>query len=187
MIQDCPGGLDSSWTALDQLGQVGVFFTGGEGPIPRSALLGEAETEDLEKLLRSLPLVGAATRLVAYPRPDDLVAMAKRGLFALDWREVPRVASGRSRKYELIASPGAPITSPLLARETRSAALRTCFGNLILGRTPAVAIAQAHDSSQLTSRGSRTVSLTEMSQVQPHRWWPRLPFESQGIESETTL
>src|SRR5512138_1586037 len=87
-----PDGVDCGWIAADRDGRVGVFVTGGRGPIPRIALLpGRPPVEDVESVLNSLRSFTTAKVLVSLKRPDDFVELAQRGLFAYDWTDVHRV------------------------------------------------------------------------------------------------
>jgi hypothetical protein len=99
-------GMDVAWIAVDALGQVALFTTGGQGPIPTTAL---ASIELAEDEACSLPETGGYELLVDVPRPDDFIAFAKRGLFAYDWSDVHRIASRASGRYELQARPLVPL------------------------------------------------------------------------------
>lgn len=69
-------GIDCVWLAADRLGNMGAFVTGGEGPIPSSALHGADLHPSLEEALASLPKVAAARQLIEYKNPSTFVAMA---------------------------------------------------------------------------------------------------------------
>ena len=45
-------GVDAAWLATDAIGQVAIFTTGGEGPIPTTALV---SADAAEELVLSLP------------------------------------------------------------------------------------------------------------------------------------
>ena len=98
-------GIDASWLAIDAQGQVAVFTTGGEGPIPETAL---ASVETGEELIQLLPEVSGHELFTSVPRQADFVYFAKRGLFAYDWSDVHRVASKAMGAYELQALPTSP-------------------------------------------------------------------------------
>lgn len=113
-----PSGLDCVWIGSDRDGRVGAFVTGGEGPIPASALLSRCfPVEDIETRLVELPLVGSATLRIQMKKPDDFLALAERGLFAYDWTDVHRTKSGLLHAYELIAAPERPVSIGELPRE----------------------------------------------------------------------
>jgi hypothetical protein len=103
---------------LDRDGRVGVFVTGGEGPIPADALLSErVSVEDIEARLHELPSITSAKLLVSLPRPDDFLNLAQRGLFVYDWTDVHRVAAAKLNSYELLAVPDAPIVAAQLSKD----------------------------------------------------------------------
>ena len=66
-------GLDAAWLAVDAIGQVAIFTTGGEGPVPTSAF---DSAERSEELVQSLPMVSGFDLLTSVVRPDDFVAFA---------------------------------------------------------------------------------------------------------------
>jgi hypothetical protein len=105
-----PTGIDSVWIAKDRNGHLGAFVTGGVGPIPIHALNNEyLAVEDVEDAVCQLPLVSETHLLATMKRPDAFVAMAKRGIFVYDWRDVHRTEREYTRTYELIAIPLKPI------------------------------------------------------------------------------
>jgi hypothetical protein len=105
-----PNGIDCVWLASDTNGNLGAFVTGGVGPIPLQALNYESiGVEELEEYLHELPQISAARLLITVPRPDDFVAMAERGFFVYDWRDVHRIAKEFTHTYEQVAVPLSPI------------------------------------------------------------------------------
>jgi len=108
-----PDGLDCCWLASDRIGQLGVFVTGGSGPIPAQALLPTYLLDDLEKTLLDLPRASDIDLRVRVPRPDRFVALAERGFFVYDWSDVHRTEQYID-EYELMALPYRPITLDLL-------------------------------------------------------------------------
>lgn len=99
-------GIDAAWLAADDSGQVAVFFTGGEGPLPESAI---PSVDAGDESALALPETSDVELLTGVPRPDDFVAFAKRGLFALDWSDVHRLISQELGGYELQARPLRPL------------------------------------------------------------------------------
>jgi hypothetical protein len=113
-----PEDLDFGWIAADCEGRVGVFVTGGRGPVPRIALLpGRSRVEEIESLLDGLPSFTTAKAIVQLKRPDDFVEAARRGLFAYDWTDVHRSEREALGSYELIAAPDQPISVTDLPKE----------------------------------------------------------------------
>lgn len=110
-----PDGIDCVWIASDGNGHVGAFVTAGEGPIPVQALRNEQiDIKDVEEAVCQLPQVTSARLLVQIKRPDDFIAMAERGLFVYDWRDVHRPVRKSKDAYEPVAVPLTPITSDAL-------------------------------------------------------------------------
>src|SRR5688572_14198264 len=108
-----PDGRDCCWLASDRIGQLGVFVTGGSGPIPAQARLPTYLLDDLEKTLLDLPRASDIDLRVRVPRPDRFVALAERGFFVYDWSDVQRTEQYID-EYELMALPYRPITLDLL-------------------------------------------------------------------------
>jgi hypothetical protein len=98
--------IDLPWVAVDAAGRLAVFTSAGEGPVPASALQASAAAETA---VAELPIVGGNKLLVDYPRPDDFVAFAERGLYAYDWCDAHRTAAAASGCYELVAVPLRPV------------------------------------------------------------------------------
>lgn len=94
-------GTEFDWLATDLDGHVAMFSTGGRGPIP--GLLASSGTYldcVLERIL-ALHIRGDAPTVLSYPR--DWFEVARRGLFAYDWK-------WNSNLYEIEARPLVPLT-----------------------------------------------------------------------------
>ncbi len=118
MDRSYPDGVDCVWLAADRDGYLGVFVTGGSGPIPVQALNSEhGPVEDIEERIFDLPRVSDAKLLVAVKRPDDFIALAERGLFVYDWSDVNRTARESIHAYEPVAAPVSPIKVDALPDE----------------------------------------------------------------------
>jgi hypothetical protein len=124
-----PDGLDCCWLASDRIGQLGVFVTGGSGPIPAQALLPTYLLDDLEKTLLDLPRASDIDLRVRVPRPDRFVALAERGFFVYDWSDVHRTEQYID-EYELMALPYRPITLDLLPDHLADTARAARFSTL---------------------------------------------------------
>ena len=98
--------IDLPWVAVDAAGRLAVFTTAGEGPVPASALQASAA---VEAVVAELSVVGGSKLLVDYPRPDDFVSFAERGLYAYDWCDAHRTAAASKGCYELVAVPLRPV------------------------------------------------------------------------------
>lgn len=104
-------GVEFDWVACDAAGQLGYFSTAGFGPIPSTVLSVANTSEDVENLVRTLPVCTTAI-VVSKVQHDitDWIRVAERGLFAFDWRL-------ESAAYELIARP----VTPAVAEDTATA------------------------------------------------------------------
>jgi hypothetical protein len=116
-----PDGLDCCWLASDRIGQLGVFVTGGSGPIPAQALLPSYPLDEIEEAILALPKASDIDLRVRAPRPDRFVALAERGFFVYDWSDVHRTEQYID-EYELMALPYRPLTLDLLPESLSDAA-----------------------------------------------------------------
>jgi hypothetical protein len=116
-----PEGLDCCWLASDRIGQLGVFMTGGSGPIPALALLPPYPLDEIEETILALPKASDIDLRVRVPRPDGFVALAERGFFVYDWSDVHRTEQYID-EYELMALPYRPLTLDLLPASLSEAA-----------------------------------------------------------------
>ena len=125
-------GIDAAWLATDAAGQVAVFTTGGEGPVPESAL---SSVETAEELVRSLREVSGFDLFAKVNRPDDFIAFAKRGLFSYDWSDVHRTNQHAIDGYELQAQPSSPLAVASLPPSLHSMALATTLSGVTFGQS----------------------------------------------------
>lgn len=94
---------DCVWMAADRDGHLGAFLTAGTGPIPMAALASvSVPLSEVECTLAGLARTTQARLLVSVGRPDDLIALAERGLFVFDWTE-------SIDAYRPVAEPAVPI------------------------------------------------------------------------------
>jgi len=104
-----PQQVDCVWLAIDTNGQIGAFFTGGEGPIPSSAMAAAIADPDLEAELNTLPIISNAQMIVRYKREVSFIELGKRGLYVFDWNDVHRTSSKRTNQYALVCEPSEPL------------------------------------------------------------------------------
>ena len=123
-------GIDASWLATDAIGQVAVFTTGGEGPVPDSAL---ESVEFAGEFVYSIPETSNFDLFATVPRPDDFIAFAKRGLFSYDWSDVHRTNQESIGGYELQARPSSPIKVWSLPTSLRPMAAATMLSGVTFG------------------------------------------------------
>lgn len=102
-----PSHLDLAWVAVDRSGRIGVFTTGGAGPIPMVFLREGTALDLVNDLIGTLPARSGFSLTTEVPRPDDFIAFARKGLFAFDWADVHRTRDHAGR-YEIQARPTVP-------------------------------------------------------------------------------
>jgi hypothetical protein len=124
-----PEGLDCCWLAADRIGQLGVFATGGSGPIPAQALLQPYPLDEIEETILALPKASDIDLRVRSPRPDRFVALAERGFFVFDWSDVHRTEQYID-EYELMALPYRPLAVDLLPESLSDSARTVRFGTI---------------------------------------------------------
>ena len=87
------------WLALDEMSNVGYFSTAGVGPLPKPVL---TMADSFELLLESIMALPECSEVsIVFENEHNIsewVAIARRGLFAFDWRWATSC-------YELIAKP----------------------------------------------------------------------------------
>ncbi|MBA4188208.1 MAG: hypothetical protein C0467_09355 [Planctomycetaceae bacterium] len=98
-----PDWADVMWYAVDGLGCVGMFTSGGPGPIPRSVFRDLDAHNSLANYLRDLPFLGKPELLIRYKRTDAWRQAAERGLYAFDYDGDSELPTG----YRLVARPKA--------------------------------------------------------------------------------
>jgi hypothetical protein len=124
-----PEGVDCCWLASDRIGQLGVFVTGGSGPIPAQVLLLTYPLDEIEETILELPKASDIDLRVRVPRPDRFVALAERGVFVYDWSDVHRTEQYID-EYELMALPYRPLTLDLLPESLSDSARTVRFGTI---------------------------------------------------------
>ena len=134
--------LDVVWLAADTADHLAAFVTGGEGPIPLAAL---PAVEDSETDALSLPEVCEHRLLVTYPRPEDFIALARRGLYVYDWSNVHRTRAEQLAGYELVAVPSAPLQLREAIQGVRASAELVRFPGAVFGSAQVLEV-EAHGS-----------------------------------------
>jgi hypothetical protein len=116
-----PAGVDVPWLASDRVGHLGVFLTGGSGPIPASALLERYPLDVIEERILALPRASDIDLRVRLPGAGRFAALAERGCFVFDWSDVHRTEAYVD-EYEAVAVPYRPLTLDHLAGDLADAA-----------------------------------------------------------------
>jgi hypothetical protein len=112
-------GDELDWLAVDVHGHVGVFSTGGQGPVPRAVLDNLGKVEAAVRRVASLPVVGEVV-----DQPAGLgnfsfwIEPARRGIYGFDWGPVS------DGSFAQLTTPANPITiDAVVDPEVRDAAL----------------------------------------------------------------
>ena len=111
MSREAVQGGEFDWFAVDADGHVGHFATAGFGPVPAVVLTRLAELRELDERVLRLPAIGAATGHLS-GIIDDWLEMARRGLFAYDWKHW-------NGPYRRAATPSRPIALADLPPDVR--------------------------------------------------------------------
>ncbi|MEY2429617.1 MAG: hypothetical protein QOJ40_2502 [Verrucomicrobiota bacterium] len=133
---------DRDWFAVDGLWHLAAFVTAGQGDVPTHLLPRYLELEQLSDNIVSLPMRGGCDLLHNYPRPEDFVDYASRGIFAYDWMEV-HLTANRRQHYYLIARPQSPLALSELPPSFRESFSLVRFESLRFTDTPHFSIRDA--------------------------------------------
>src|SRR5436309_2187676 len=126
-----PEGIDCVWLAADIRGQLGAFVTGGQGPVPSSALQTSApDIEEIEECLLALPKSTDAKLVISLKQSDSFIALAERGLFVYDWRDAHRTQKEATKSYEQVAVPARPASIKSLSSPLAELARHTSLGDI---------------------------------------------------------
>ena len=112
-------GVELDWLAVDEAGHVGLFSSGGRGPVPIAVLDHMHDVEEALQRLIALPIQGECSES---PRGGGnynfWIEPARRGLFGYDFGAVPQGPFAR------VAVPSVPlIVTELADFDVRKAAL----------------------------------------------------------------
>jgi hypothetical protein len=142
-MQSYPDDLDCAWLAIDAFGKLGVFITGGTGPIPEQVLKSEIPVFEIEDALLELPRICAAVLTIKVRNPDSYVDLAERGLFVFDWQNVHRANAHQKPGYDLVALPTQPITASEISPKLSKFANDISFQKFSFGHDEAVDVESA--------------------------------------------
>jgi hypothetical protein len=79
-------GYEVDWLGVDAHGHLGLFSTGGQGPIPEDVVRHLADVEAAVQRLLTLPVVGeCAESPTGGGDYDSWIEPARRGIFGFDW------------------------------------------------------------------------------------------------------
>ncbi len=82
-------GLELDWLAVDLNHHVGLFSTGGQGPVPEIVVAHLTQVEAAIQRLRDLPIVGACAESPSGAGNFAFwIEPCRRGLFGFDWGPV---------------------------------------------------------------------------------------------------
>lgn len=83
-------GVELDWLAVDLNGHVGLFSTGGQGPVPRLVVVHLAQVEAAVRRLTELPILGPCAESPSGGGTFEFwIEPCRRGLFGFDWGPVP--------------------------------------------------------------------------------------------------
>lgn len=108
-INAYPHGWDWAWIASDSKGNIGVFTTAGEGPVPECVLrLDWASVESIEAQIGEMPIISNIKILRPKPAPS-FIEFCQRGLFVFDWTDVDDPGVSIVTVYQPIVVPEQPV------------------------------------------------------------------------------
>ena len=116
--QPYPDRGDWGWLACDREGQLALFVTGGQGPVPAQTL-DPSYPEDVEDHLIDLPTMSDVNRVTSWPDTE----VPERGVFLYDWND-------RDDAYELVLAPYRPRTLDQLPPDLAEAARSIRFSKI---------------------------------------------------------
>jgi hypothetical protein len=131
--QQSIAGTEFSWLAVDDVGHVGLFTTSGEGPVPNSALSQSDQNFEVEEAILELSERSGCKLHVRYPRPDDYVSVAKRGVYAFDWTDIHQTQSRCTHRYSLVGEPELPLMVSDLPLPLQARARSTTLSGIVFG------------------------------------------------------
>jgi len=117
--REYPFGTDFVWFALDRLGNIGAFITGGEGPVPLMALdVTLTSVTALEAIACDHAVQSDIEMVVTEDfNLESYLDLAKRGFFVFDWSDTIRPTT---HTYNLIVRPQNPREISSLCSELKS-------------------------------------------------------------------
>lgn len=178
--QGYPEQYDVMWAATDSIGQVGVFFSAGEGPIAKTFLDCEGyEQEDLEGFMLELPRRGESVKT----SPDGInkdVQLAEAGCYVFDWSDVHRV-SEKLCAYELCTMPSVPLKLDELAPDVQLFLAQVQLPNVVFGTSGALDV-EAHVEC-LNTRYRMPFSDLPMHRESPPVQLPVVPMKRRASPS----
>jgi len=124
-----PEGMECCWLASDRDGHLGVFMTGGRGPVPAWALLDIYPLDTIEERILALPKASDIDLRIRRSGSDRFVALAERGFFVYDWSDAHRTEAYID-EYELTALPYRPTTLDQLPDDLADAARSVRFAKI---------------------------------------------------------
>jgi hypothetical protein len=109
LIKDGAYSQELNWLAVDNKGQLGIFTSLMNAPIPDKV---KSSLENYEDLRKRIELISKTTTAIVVTKEkgnfSDWTAYADKGLFAFDFQDVHRAT--KKNQYDLIARPVKPLT-----------------------------------------------------------------------------
>jgi hypothetical protein len=82
-------GRELDWLAIDVDGHIGLFSTGGQGPVPVVVVANMDDVEAAVERLPQLPIIGEVAESPTNGNYEFWADPSRRGLFGYDWGPVP--------------------------------------------------------------------------------------------------
>ena len=78
-------GFELDWLAVDAAGHIGLFSSGGYGPVPVAVVNHLGDVEEALKRLAVMPVTGECVEEPTGARFEFWIEPARRGFFGFDW------------------------------------------------------------------------------------------------------
>ena len=99
-------GVELDWLAVDIHGHIGLFSTGGLGPVPKAVVERLGEVDDALARLALLPVTGECADEPRGPGNFSFwIEPSRRGIYGFDWGPV------HHGEFTQLTTPAAPITA----------------------------------------------------------------------------
>ena len=129
-----PDGLDIFWAAIDEAGNIGVFLSGGIGPIP-AAVLGRLDLAELDDAFTALPDVSDVEIIAPTAVSERFETLGRKGAYVFDWTDLHRI-NGYLYAYEKLVVPKQSIAFDQLPVLLRNAVESVRFEDASFERSP---------------------------------------------------
>jgi hypothetical protein len=140
-------GFDCLWLGSDEQGSLAVFMNAGRAPIPKVALT-PAYLDEVDDLLAALRPRTTANILVKNRLTESFADLASLGFYVYDWQDAPGGGAAQPGGYDLVATPGEPITMNEVPANLKAAAPAALSFPLSFRDTPQLDPRAHHDCAE---------------------------------------